>query len=213
VSDEQLPLFDDPGSRGETVPLDHLRPFPGNPRRGDVDAIVRSLDRFGQRKPVVALKDGTVLAGNHIMEAARRLGWTSLWVSWWTGTEEEARAFVLADNRTSELGTVDESDLYALLLEVQAFENDLLDAASYSLDDLADLAHALSPPDLDRLVAEHGEPTPEDFWPVVRVKVRPDLYAVWQTLVTRYDGEDVAFGYLISLVPDPQETPGTREMP
>jgi hypothetical protein len=183
----------------------------------------------------VALKDGTLLAGNHIHEAATRMtgktseelarslgvpqstvlhsGWTDLWVSWWTGTEEEAKAFLLADNRTSELGTVDESDLYALLVEVQAFEDDLLDAASYSLDDLADLAHALSPPDLDRLVAEHGEPTPEDFWPVVRVKVRPDLYAVWQTLVTRYDGEDVAFGYLISLVPDPQETPGTREMP
>jgi ParB-like chromosome segregation protein Spo0J len=208
VSDDQLPLFDSPfdsperpGSGSEAVLLDQLHPYPGNPRRGNVDAIIRSLERFGQQKPVVALKDGTILAGNHILEAAQRMGWPRLWVKWWTGTEEEAKAFLLADNRTSELGTVDEADLYAILVEVQAFEDDLMTAASYSLDDLADLAHALSPPDLDRLVAEHGEPTPEDFWPVVRVKVRPDLYATWQTLATRYDGEDVAFEYLIGLVP------------
>jgi ParB-like chromosome segregation protein Spo0J len=174
-----------------------LHPFPGNPRRGNVEAIMKSLDTFGQTKPVVALKDGTILAGNHLWEAARRLGWTHLWVSWWEGTDEQAKAFLLADNRTSELGTVDEADLYALLEEVRAFEGDLLEAASYSLDDLADLAHALSPPELDRLVAEHGDPTPEDFWPVVRIKIRPDLYAQWQNLVHRYEGEDVAFEYLL----------------
>jgi ParB-like nuclease domain len=180
------------------VGLEQLRPYPGNPRRGNVEAIAKSLERFGQRKPIVALPDGTILAGNHLWEAARRLGWASLQVNYWTGTEEEAKAFLLADNRTSELGTVDEADLLALLQEVQALGGDLLDAISYDPDDLADLVHALAPPDLDRLVEQHGDPLPEDFWPVIRLKVAPDLYAAWQDLVSHYDGEDVAFRALVS---------------
>lgn len=38
--------------------------MPGNPRRGDVAAVARSLEAFGQRKPIVCRRsDRVVLAG------------------------------------------------------------------------------------------------------------------------------------------------------
>ena len=55
-------------------PIDTLHLLDGNPRRGNVDAVARSYERFGQRKPIVARRDGTVIAGNHQLLAARSLG-------------------------------------------------------------------------------------------------------------------------------------------
>jgi len=61
------------------VDIDSLSPLEGNPRVGNVDAIMASYSEFGQVKPIVARKneDGTstVIAGNHQLEAAKALGW------------------------------------------------------------------------------------------------------------------------------------------
>lgn len=57
-----------------TFPVDRLTPLPGNPRHGDVDAVARSYATFGQRKPIVARREGEggiVIAGNHQLAAAR----------------------------------------------------------------------------------------------------------------------------------------------
>jgi hypothetical protein len=94
------------------VPLVHLEGLPGNPRKGDVQAIARSYAVFGQRKPVVARRQGErdgkptgiVLAGNHQLQAAQELGWDELAVVWVDDDELTAKAFALADNRTGELG-------------------------------------------------------------------------------------------------------------
>lgn len=70
------------------VPLDTLETLPGNPRRGDVAAVVRSSAEFGQRKPIVARRHasgtagGVVIAGNHQLAAARELGWDEIAVVW-----------------------------------------------------------------------------------------------------------------------------------
>ncbi len=60
------------------TPIADLRELPGNPRVGDVGAVARSLDQFGQRKPIVALRDGTIIAGNHTWKAANQLGWEKI---------------------------------------------------------------------------------------------------------------------------------------
>ena len=74
----------------------------------NLKAIANSLKEFGQRKPIVLYK-GTVIAGNGTLEAAASLGWKEITVThvpedW---TDEQARAFALADNRTSELAEWD----------------------------------------------------------------------------------------------------------
>lgn len=130
------------------VPVDELTLLPGNPRVGDVDAIARSLAAFGQRKPVVANRDGTVIAGNHTLLAARQLGWDTVAAVWVDDDATTAHAYALADNRTAELGSYDDAALAALIAEVHGADAELLAATGWSGDDLQDL--------LDRLAPEPG---------------------------------------------------------
>jgi DNA modification methylase len=121
------------------VDIDRLQLLPGNPRRGDVDAVARSLAAFGQRKPIVALRDGTVIAGNHTLQAARSLSWDKIAVVWVDDDDTTAKAFALADNRTAELGGYDEVALAELIAAVQEADEELLGATGWTGQDLSDL--------------------------------------------------------------------------
>lgn len=102
------------------LPVARLKHLPDNARlhdaAKDVAAIAASLTRFGQQKPLVALKDGTVFAGNGTLEAAMSLGWTHVAVNVTRfASIDEARAYALADNRTAELSRWDHQKLGELL--------------------------------------------------------------------------------------------------
>jgi ParB family chromosome partitioning protein len=125
------------GLRPLAVPLDALTPMPGNPHHGDVEALMRSWKRFGQRRPIIARRDGQVIAGNHGLEAARRLGWTEIAVAYVDDDEATALAFAAADNRTAQLGYDDQDQLASLLLSVRASDADLFAATAWSESDLA----------------------------------------------------------------------------
>lgn len=133
-------------------PLDELKADPANARRHTEDnlrAIAASLEEFGQQRPAVVRADGTVLAGNGMVEAARRLGWHALAVivapaEW---SDDQARAFALADNRTAELAGWDEA---ALLASLDALDGTaLLEASGFdatALDDLRAKFEEAAPP-------------------------------------------------------------------
>jgi len=103
-----------------------------------VEAVARSYDQFGQRKPVVATKDGTVIAGNHQLAAAKKLGWSEIAVVFVDDDELTAKAFALADNRTADLGTYDNELLAELIAEV-SIDIDLLNATGYDMKTLETL--------------------------------------------------------------------------
>ncbi len=143
------------------VRVDSLRLLEGNPRRGDIDAVARSYEQFGQRKPIVARRsDMQVIAGNHQLQAAQRLGWSHIAVVWTDDDDLTAKAFALADNRVSDFGSYDPTDLLALLEEV-AVDRDLLAAASYDEGFIADLVISLTPPSIADLADEWKPPTPD----------------------------------------------------
>jgi hypothetical protein len=119
------------------VPIGALRTHPKNPRRGDVSEIAASLERYGQVRPVVALRDGTLIAGNHTFLAAQSLGWTHLAVVEFTGTDDEALQYLLADNRLSDKGEYD-SEVLAGLLQ-QMMEAGQLEGTGYTPDDVDDI--------------------------------------------------------------------------
>lgn len=126
------------------VPLARLRSMDGNPRRGDVAAVMRSYARFGQRKAIVAKADGTVIAGNHQLEAARQLGWEEIAVVFVDDDDATARAYALADNRVGDLGSYDHQLLAELISSVPdlsgtGFDQAFTDAALGSLQDLPSL--------------------------------------------------------------------------
>lgn len=133
-----------PDLRPLAQPIDTLSLLPGNPRRGDIEAVARSYERFGQRKPIVARRDGTVIAGNHQLQAARSLGWTEIAVVFVDDDDITAQAYALADNRTADLGTYDNDALATMLAEV-ALDPELLVDTGYSMEQvdaiLADVTH------------------------------------------------------------------------
>lgn len=133
--------------RRSLVPIESLEPYPGNPRRGDVEAVKQSLARFGQVKPVLvdpALGDEgarRIIAGHHVRLAALEMGWTHIAVlENEFADEDEARAFLLADNRLSELGSNDEEQLVAMLRDLADLDN--LPGTGYAQSDYETLLAA-----------------------------------------------------------------------
>lgn len=147
-------------------PVDALQSAPDNARAhadADLDAVAESLRAHAQQKPVVAKQhyrglSNVVIAGNGTLQAARRLGWSHLAVTWFDGTDDEAREYGIRDNRTQELSAWSAGQLAALaadgvdllgLWHDDAALADLLgaeaptprfqpEAPAYRLDELAD---------------------------------------------------------------------------
>ena len=117
------------------IEIDSLVCIEGNPREGDVEAIAKSLAKFGQRRPLV-FRSGTreVEAGNHTLLAARSLGWTHVAAFAEDDDEATAKAFALADNRTHELGKNDDAEIDAWLAEIADADLALVEAAGYEID-------------------------------------------------------------------------------
>lgn len=123
------------------LPIEKLLPLERNPRRGNINAIAASYSEFGQVKPIVVRPndDGTftVIAGNHQLEAAKRLGWTEIAAVQMNVPDETAIAFALADNRTMEMGHTDQSELNDLLVDIYDSYPELLDNLGWDEFELA----------------------------------------------------------------------------
>lgn len=101
----------------QNIPIDRLTPHPLNPREGDIGALTQSLKTFGQYRTVVATTDGIILAGHHVIQAAKALGWTHIDVTFIDCDEIQATKILLVDNRTSDLGTYNDELLRKAVLE------------------------------------------------------------------------------------------------
>ena len=118
----------------EKVPLIALKPLNGNARTGDIGAISQSLAAFGQYRPVVARRDGTVLVGNHTVQAAKALKWETVSVVWLDVDDVEAIRIAIIDNRTTDLATYDAEMLKTLLAEVTDYTG-----TGFSQEDVAEI--------------------------------------------------------------------------
>lgn len=124
------------------VGIDTLHEHPRNARRGDVSVIAQSLERFGQVRPVVVRAEtDEIVAGNHTWKAARyELGWTAIAAVRVPMDEDEALAYLMADNRSSDLGRYDDDARISILSQLS--ERGKLEGTGYSLDDLDDIVAA-----------------------------------------------------------------------
>jgi hypothetical protein len=123
---------------GLAEPVGKVKPHPENPRRGDVAGIATSLQRFGQVRPIlVQASTSYIVAGNHTYQAARSLGWKRIAVARVEMTDVEARAYMLADNRWSDVAENDDVALAAIL---EGLEHEGgLEGTGYSPGDADDL--------------------------------------------------------------------------
>lgn len=94
--------------------LDEIRPYENNPRVNDgaVGAVAESIREFGFQQPIVVDREGVIIAGHTRYKDAQKLGMTEVPVVVADNlTDEQVRAYRLADNKTGELAEWDFSAL------------------------------------------------------------------------------------------------------
>ena len=151
----------------ELVPIERLKPYEKNPRKGNVKAIAESLATNKQYRPIVVQKSTRkILAGNHTWLAAKSLGWDKVAAVLIDVDSEAAKRIVLADNRTNDLAEYDDAILAELLqsldstegtgyseTDVQAILNTVMDSVDEIDDQLAEDVFSVSDD-----VADEGGP-------------------------------------------------------
>lgn len=99
-----------------------------------IEQIKASLKEFGVQQPIVVDKDGVIIVGHGRYQAIQELGWEMKpeWVKVADLTEDQAKAYRLADNKLNEsewdmdLVMEDLKDLEDDLVELTGFDKDLL---------------------------------------------------------------------------------------
>jgi len=119
------------------VDIDSVQPHEKNVRQGDIGAISESLKAHGQYRPIVVdRRTNKILAGNHTWKAAKALGWQQIAAGYVeTKDDDEALRILLADNRSTDLASYDDSGLADLLRHLA--ETDIgLEGTLFNGDDL-----------------------------------------------------------------------------
>ncbi len=136
--------------------IDSLKYDPTNVRLHtdrNIDAIKASYARFGQQRPILIAEDGTVIAGNAQLAAAKALEWEEIQVQITSLKDaREIKAYAIADNRTGEFGEWDFEGLSEQLKDLQEFPDFDFDAVGFDEKEM------------DRIFANIGEvetPDPE----------------------------------------------------
>src|SRR5438105_10786980 len=92
--------------------IEELKPDPANPRRHSpkqIRQIASSIKAFGFNVPILIDPDGNVICGHCRLLAARELGMTEVPTACLDHlTPAQARAFMIADNRLTEISAWDD---------------------------------------------------------------------------------------------------------
>lgn len=162
----------------EYVEPTRLQTHPENPRQGDVGAIYTSIKHHGVYTPVIAQRStGHILVGNHRYRAMLEAGLTEIPVIWRDVDDETGVKIMLADNRSSDLASNDESAVLDLLQRLPDLDGSLYDGDD--LDDLTMLLDGQQARDLDDLAAEFGDFTEDDTMKTITLRVPPHLFDQW----------------------------------
>ena len=115
--------------------LHELREYGNNPRHNEnaVAAVAASLDKFGWKQPIVIDAAGIIVCGHTRAKAAAKLGLATVpCVIADDLTEDEIRAYRLADNKTAELA---EWDFDKLDMELEQLAEIDFDMTAFGFDD------------------------------------------------------------------------------
>ena len=159
----------------------------GHPQE-NIEAIKMSLEKYGQRKPIVVNKiDNTIEAGNGMWTAAKELSWTKIAVVFVRDDITTATGFAVADNRTAQLSGWN----YDVLAEIlESFDERDEQIPGIDKDFMAEVMASASGGigDLDEMEKEYQEPEEADFWPFIRIQVHPDTKKLLDEMMEEVSG-------------------------
>lgn len=99
--------------------INELIPYGNNPRHNDdaVEYVANSIEQFGFKVPIIIDKDNVIVAGHTRLKAAKKLGMEYVpCILADDLSDEQIRAFRLADNKVQEFSTWD-NDLLQIELD------------------------------------------------------------------------------------------------
>lgn len=103
--------------------VEDIREYGNNPRRNDkaVDAVLASIKKFGYINPIIVNQDKVILAGHTRLKALKKQKQKEVEVIQLQHmTDEQERAFRIADNRSAEFSEWDNDLLSAEMKEITA---------------------------------------------------------------------------------------------
>jgi site-specific DNA-methyltransferase (adenine-specific) len=92
------------------IDINKLKPYKNNPRKNDeaVEYVANSIKEFGFKVPIIVDKDYEIIAGHTRLKSAKKLGLKEVPIIIADDlTEEQVKAFRLADNKVSEVAEWD----------------------------------------------------------------------------------------------------------
>lgn len=121
--------------------IGELKLDPNNPRvhsARQVRQLARSIDSFGFNVPVLVDSSNKIIAGHGRVMAAKRLGWTDVPTICLSHlSEAQARVYMLADNRLTEISTWNEELLAEQLKELAELDLDFsLEATGFEMGEI-----------------------------------------------------------------------------
>ena len=94
----------------EYVDINNIKPYKKNPRKNEkaIPYVMESIKQFGFKNPVILDKNNVIVAGHTRIESAKRLGITEIPCIYADDlTDEQIKAFRLADNKVAEIAEWD----------------------------------------------------------------------------------------------------------
>lgn len=120
------------------MPISELIEYENNPRNNTaaIDAVAKSINEYGFLVPIVIDENSVIIAGHTRKKAAELLGIKKAPCVMAEGlTEEQIKAFRLADNKTSEYATWDTDALREELKQLESIGVDLT-ITGFSAEDI-----------------------------------------------------------------------------
>ena len=148
---------------------DEIKPYEKNPRKNDhaVKFVAASIEQFGFKVPIVIDKDGVIVAGHTRWKAAKKLGIEKVpCVVADDLSDEQIKAFRLADNKVSEKADWDFELLNEELDEIIDFDmSDFGFYDSYNEDEFDHLFESQAKPPEENKSEEETEE--DNGWRVI----------------------------------------------
>jgi ParB-like nuclease domain len=158
------------------LPLGSIVADPGNPRRHtrrQIAAIARSIKAFGFNAPIMVDSNNRIVAGHGRLEAAKLLGMSELPVIRLEHlSEQQAKAYMLADNKLTDASNWDDRKLAIVLKELSEIALDFeIEATGFEPPEIDLLIQSLESPEeakdsADEFDAPEGPPVSRlgDLW-------------------------------------------------